>query len=242
MNILGLFGIIDILIVGTIILFLVIGWKKGFLEKVIDMASSVFGLIASVLLARPFSNVLRGWFGSSIDTSIRDYLLQNQDFSMALTETNLREALNGMSLPNFMVDWIIDSIDFTVVAQNIIDAVAPIILSLSLLVIAFITLFFGSMIVFFILKLLAKGITSIPVIKQIDKFLGAIFGLLKVSLLIFVLLFVLALIINIPAINNIIYEFLDQDMQLSTDQFRLSKWLYDNNLLKNVINVFVSIF
>lgn len=242
MNILGLFGIIDVLIVVTIVLFLVIGWKKGFLEKVIDMASSVFGLIASVLLARPFSNVLRGWFGSSIEANIRDYLLQNQDFSMALTEVNLREALSGMSLPNFMVEWIIDSIDFTVVAQNIIDAVTPIILSLSLLVIAFISLFFGSMIVFLILKLLAKGITSIPVIKQIDKFLGALFGLLKVSLLIFILLFVLALVINIPAINGIIYEFLDQDMQLSTDQFRLSKWLYDNNLLKNVINIFVSIF
>lgn len=237
----GFFGLIDVIIVVVVIAFLVIGWKKGFLEKLIDMASSVFGLVASVLLARPFSGVLEGWFGESLDTSIRDYLMGNQDFANALTETNLREALSNMSLPDFMVEWIVDSVDFSTVTTSIIDSIAPLILSLALLVIAFVTLFFGSMIIFFLLKLLARGITSIPVIKQIDKILGLIFGFLKVALLVYILLFILALVINIPAINELIYEFLSVDMQLTTDEFRLSKYLYDNNLLRNVINVFVAI-
>jgi len=150
--------------------------------------------------------------------------------------------LQNMSLPDFMVDWVINSIDPNAAAANIVEAIAPLILSLALLVISFIALFFGSMIVFFLLRLLAKGITSIPIIKQVDKFLGLVFGLLKVALLIYILLFVLALLINIPAINDLIYNFLDVDMQLSTDEFRLSKYLYDNNFLKNIINVFVSIF
>ncbi|HOO44348.1 MAG TPA: CvpA family protein [Bacillota bacterium] len=75
----GFFGIIDVVIVGLVVLFLVIGWKKGFLEKIIDMASSVFGLIASILLARPFSTVLDKWFGASIETSVTDYLLSRSD-------------------------------------------------------------------------------------------------------------------------------------------------------------------
>jgi len=238
---LGFFGIIDVLILILIIAFLVIGWKKGFLEKLIDMASSVFGLVASVLLARPFSGVLDKWFGASLTTSIRDYLLGNQDFANALTESNLRDALSNMSLPDFMVEWIVESVDFTSVTTSIVDSITPIILSLSLLVIAFITLFFGSMIIFFLLKLLARGITSIPIIKHVDKFLGLIFGFLKVALLVYILLFILALVINIPAINELIHEFLSVDMQLTTDEFRLSKYLYDNNLLRNVINIFIAI-
>jgi len=242
MDIFGLFGVIDVVIVLTVILFAVIGWKKGFLEKVIDMASSVFGLIASILLAKPFSTVLRGWFGEAMESSIHDYLIsRSPDFANALSETSLRAALEGLSLPDFMVQWIVDSVDFSQVATSIIDSVTPLVLTLALLFISFVTLFFGSMIIFFLLRILAKGITSVPIIKQVDKFFGLIFGLLKVALLIYILLFVLALVINIPAINNMIWEFLEVDMQLTTEQFRLSKYLYDNNLLKNVINIFVAI-
>lgn len=245
MDIFGLFGTIDILIVGVVILFLVIGWKKGFLEKVIDMASSVFGLIASILLARPFSTVLNNWFGEALESNINDYLYSRLDeiglAAANLTEPNLRQALEGFSLPNFMVEWIVESVNYDTIAVSIVDSISPLILSLALLVLAFITLFFGSMIVFWILKLLAKSITSIPVIKQIDKILGVLFGFLKVAFLVYVLLFILALVINIPAINNLIYEYLAVDMQLDSEKFRLSKYLYDNNLLKNVINVFVSI-
>ncbi len=243
-NVFGLFsfGVIDVVIVLLVVAFIVIGWKKGFLEKIINMASSIFGLIASILLARPFSNVLRGWFGSSLDVSIRDYLISRSDlFTAQLNGENLRAALEGLSLPNFMVDWLIETINAQPVADSIINSIAPLILSLALLVIAFIILFFGSMILFLLLRLLARGITSIPVIKQIDKVLGVLFGLLKVAVLVYVVLFVLALLINIPAINNLIYNFLDVDMQLSTDNFRLSKYLYDNNLLKDIVNIFIAI-
>jgi hypothetical protein len=126
-------------------------------------------------------------------------------------------------------------------STTLVDTMTPIIKSLALLVIAFIVLFFGSMIVFFLLKILAKMITSIPVIKQIDKVLGLLFGIVKVGLAIFILLFVLGLVLTIPAINEAIGTFVQNDMQLGEEGFRLSKWLYDNNILKQIINVFVTI-
>ena len=173
-----LFSIIDVVIVLTVILFLVLGWKKGFLEKIIDMASSIFGLIASILLARPFSNVLRGWFGESLESNISEYLMsRSSEFASELTRPNLISALEGLSLPDFMVEWIADSVDYNQITVSIIDSITPLILTLALLFIAFITLFFGSMIVFFLLRLLARGITSIPIIKHVDKFLGLLFGL-----------------------------------------------------------------
>ncbi|MGE0003924.1 MAG: CvpA family protein [Candidatus Izemoplasmatales bacterium] len=233
-------GILDIAIVAVVVLFAILGWKSGFLLKIVEMASGIFGLLGSIILARPFSNVLDDWIGEAVSTKVSEYLVSRTDlFSQTLNADTVRTAFEGMSLPTFMVDWIVESIDYSQLQQTILDAVTPMITSLALLVIAFITLFFGSMVVFFILKLLAKMITSLPIIKQIDKILGLLFGLVKIGALIFVLFFVLGLLITIPAINGLIGGFLEEDMQLLTDQFRLSKYLYDNNILSQLINFFI---
>jgi uncharacterized membrane protein required for colicin V production len=236
---LGFFGIIDVAIVVVVIGLAVLGWKKGFLLKIVKMASGVFGLIGSIILARPFSGLLDKWFGEAINTRIGEYLLSRSDqFALGLTEANVRQAFEGMSLPQFIVDWIVGGIDFDQIGMSIVEAIQPGIKGLVLLVLAFIVLFFGSMIVFFFLKILAKMVTSIPVIKQIDKVLGLLFGLVKAALIVFILLFILALALTAPAINNLIGDFVNVDMQLLTDEFRLSKWLYDNNILRHIISVF----
>jgi len=234
-------GIVDIVIVLAVIIFAILGWKHGFLVKIVEMASGIFGLLASIILARPFATVLDKWIGEPIGIKITEYLLSRTDlFSGTLNESNVRAAFEGMSLPTFMVDWIVRSIDFNQLTITIVDAITPLIKSLALLVISFLVLFFGSMLVFLILKLLAKMITSIPIIKQVDKILGVLFGLLKIAAIVYILLFVLALLITIPAINNLIGPFLIGDMALQDpEQFRLSKWLYNNNILKQLIDFFI---
>lgn len=235
-------GIIDIVILGVVVIFAIIGWKKGFLLKIVEMASSVFGLIASILLARPFATVLDKWIGDAIGTKIHDYFLSlGPTFSAQLSQVNVNDALSSLQLPTFMVDWIAGSINYDQISQTVLGAIEPIVKSLALIVIAFITLFFGSIVLFFLLKIMARMVTSIPIIKQIDKVLGLLFGLLKVATLIYILLFILGLLITIPSINDVIGPFLSTDMALNNDnQFRLSKYLYDNNVLRNVINVFVT--
>ncbi len=237
----GFFGVIDVIIVLMVIIFLSVGWRKGFLLKVVEMASGIFGLIGSILLARPFSKVLDKWMGDDVSDRITTYLEENTDglFSQTLNETNVREGFSEMNLPNFMVDWIVRSIDFDAAHANLIEAVEPYLTSLTLLLIAFVTLFFGSMIIFFILKLLAEAITSVPFIEQVDKVLGVLFGFVKVAALIYILLFLLGLIITIPGINNLIGDFIETDMKLSSNEFRLSKHLYDNNILRLLLEVFL---
>ncbi len=242
MNIFNLFGVMDVLIVGSVIALVFVGWKSGFLLKVIKLASSLFGLIASILLAKPFSTVLDKWFGEGILLKIETFLLDRiANGNDQATEENIRAALADMALPNFIVDWIIDTVNTQETIQSFVDAVAPLFKSLILLLIAFVVLFFGSMLVFLLLKILAKMITSLPIIKQIDKVLGAVFGLFKAAILIYVVLFLLGLLITVPAINDFIGSFLTVDMQLETDSFRLSKWLYDNNILKYLVFAFAAI-
>jgi len=232
-------GIIDIVIVLALIIFAIIGWKTGFLVNAVKMVSGLFGLLASFLLAQPFSVVIDKWMGTVINEKIGEYLAQSPLFEATLNEANVRAAFAGMSLPQFMVDWIVESIDFTELQSTIIQAIQPTILQLALVVISFIVLFFGSIIVFAILRLIAKLITSIPVIREIDKVLGVIFGIVKVALIVYILFFVLALLLTIPAINNAIGPFLSGDMALGAEEFRLSKWIYDNNILKQIFDVFI---
>jgi len=246
MDIFGLFGVIDVVIVVTVVIFAALGWKHGFLVKIVEMASGLFGLLASVLLARPFSTVLDRWIGEPIGIKIYDYLVSRSAiFTASFTYENrlevVQDAFEGMNLPQFMIEWIASAIDVETMSATLVDTIQPILKSLALLVISFLVLFFGSMILFFFLKILAKLVTKLPVIKQIDKVLGVLFGLVKVALLVFILLFVLGLLLTIPAINEAIGGFVSVDMQLGSDGFRLSKWLYDNNLLKQIINVFVTI-
>lgn len=243
MNILNLFGVIDLLIVFSVISMIILGWKKGFLLKIVEIASGLFGLIASLLLARPFSNVLDNWFGEGIESRIKNYFIEtNPNLINNLTEENLENALQEMSLPDYLINWISNSVDYDEAAMSIIDGITPMLKSLVLLILAFIILFIGSMIVFFFLKILSRLITKIPVIRQIDKFLGALFGLFKAAMIIFVLLLLLSLALAIPAINNFIADFVMEDMQLESDSFRLSKWLYNNNIFRFIINMFVAIF
>ncbi|MFA7075134.1 MAG: CvpA family protein [Candidatus Izemoplasmatales bacterium] len=242
MNILNMFGIIDVLIVLIVFGLIFLGWKSGFLLKIIKLASSLFGLIASLLLAKPFSMVLDKWFGEGIYQRIEAFLIEKvANGNVNATEEIIRESLSEMAMPKFIVDWIVESASNEGAAISFIDSVTPLIKSLILLLIAFVVLFFGSMLVFLLLKILAKMVTSIPIIKQVDKVLGALFGLFKAAVLIFVLLFILGLLITIPSVNDLIGDFLTIDMQLETDSFRLSKWLYDNNVLKYIVFIFATI-
>lgn len=242
MNILNLFGVLDILIVIAVVFMVYMGWKKGFLLKIVELASGLFGLIASLLLTRPFSRLLDNWFGADIEGKIRNHFIEkNPALTSELTEPKLKQALQDLSMPEFMTKWISDSIDYEAATQSIIDAITPIFKMMILIVIAFVTLFIGSMLLFFFLKILARMVTKIPVIKQVDRVLGLFFGLFKVVIVVYILLLILSFVLAVPGINNLIGDFISVDMQLDTNSFRLSKWLYNNNIFRFIINVFLAV-
>lgn len=235
-------GILDVVLILALVIFMILGWKNGFLVKIVEMASGLFGVLASVLLARSFSTVLNQWVGTAITEKVHEYLLATPLFEAAVNETSVRTALSSMSLPTFLVDWIVRGIDFGGLQTSIIGAVEPVIVNMILLVLSFVVLFFGSMVVFFILKLLAKAITSIPVIKEIDKVLGVLFGIIKIGAIVLILFMILGLVMTVPSINTAIRPFLETDMGLGDEtHFHIAKWIYDNNPIQKVLDLFLTV-
>ena len=82
-------------------------------------------------------------------------------------------------------------------------------------------------------------ITSLPIIKQVDKVIGLLFGFIKVALLIYLVFFIVGLLVTIPSVNALIGTFIQNDLALTTEQFRLSKWIYNNNILSMIFGVFL---
>ena len=239
-------GIIDIVLVLLVVLFVVLGWKNGFLEPLIKIASGVFGVIGSILLARPFVDLaVEPWFGADIRNAVLEFLQEKLGtIAAGMTPDTIRSSVVEAfpTFPSFLHDLIAGAISPEVIADgvdSIIQSLVNPVTSLALLIISFLLLFFGSIILFFFLKILAKMITSLPIIKQVDKVIGLLFGFIKVALLIYLVFFIVGLLVTIPSVNALIGTFIQNDLALTTEQFRLSKWIYNNNILSMIFGVFL---
>ena len=109
MNILNLFGVIDIVIVLFVILSVCLGYKKGLLLKIVSIASSLFGLIMAFVLVSPMAYYIGPkYLNEPISLKVNEVLIDENNilFSEILTEENkeikVREAFQEMELPSFI--------------------------------------------------------------------------------------------------------------------------------------------
>jgi hypothetical protein len=105
-------GILDIVLVLAIVIFGIVGWKKGFLVTIVKMASSIFGIVASILLARPFSPVVDGVVGEEIGTAITTYLTDKMSvIAGEITDIDSSAVDNAFpTFPEFLREWIAGAI------------------------------------------------------------------------------------------------------------------------------------
>lgn len=230
-------GITDIIIVLILVAFLIIGAKKGISNKIVDLASTIVALIGSFLFTGQFRNMLIG--NNIIYPNIYNNIMGNLQETDAFKDPHatLDTFLTELGLPEFLTKFIKDStnIDAQTIANNIATALARIVMS----VISFIVLFILILVLAKLAKLLIHFLREgSKLFKILDGILGFIvYGAFSV-VLIYVLLFVLSLVMQIPALEPF-RQFMIVDMELDTEKFRLSKYLYENNLVMNFFGLFL---
>ncbi len=228
-------GITDIIIVVFLLVVLIVGAKKGFLEKFISLASWIVALVLSIIYCGRFSSFLIDQ--NIFYSSIRDNVLANIQSTEAFNNPNATAAdfFNELGFPSIISDYIGDKvgIDATGIANNLATEITK----LFMVVIAFLCLFVGILILVFILKLLVKLIRQSILVRIVDGVLGFfLYGFLGICT-IYILFFVLSLVMQIPQLEGF-RDFMIIDMQLNTDKFRLSKYFYENNILINFLKLF----
>lgn len=202
--------IFNLIIIGIIVVFLFIGFIKGFFSELLGIVGSVL----SIVLAAVFCNALADFL---IDkTEIFDWL-KNGIASVFPSDIS---SIEGLNLPEFIVNLInsyLSSDDGITLAEAISTTISKLIISFASF---FIILLAVKLVVFILSKVLKALADSIKVIGVTNRLLGALLGIIKGLLIVCGALYLIEII---P------FEFLNGVRELA-DQSVLAQFFIKYNI------------
>ncbi len=196
--------IVDLIIIGIILLSTFLAYKKGLVKLAIGLCAFVISIVITFVLYQPITSFIIS--NTQIDETIENAIYEKANEIIKENESQnsgtsqiLETAKNGM-LPETARNLSI----------NIVRGGTMIVLFVAVqIALKFVTV-------------LADAIAKLPIIDQINKAGGTIYGVLRGTLLVYVILLVLAIPGKINP-NNIANE--------SIDKSSLGKVMYQNNIL-----------
>ncbi len=195
--------IIDAVIVAVLVVFLLIGRKKGFVYTAIEL----IGWIAIAVIAIPFAQTSAAWiYDTFIDNSVCAAVNASlQDIS----PENISNALNGYidNLPDFISSSLFEK-DITAtfilsqaeaqsnIASAVSNVIKPVICPLISAIISIIIFIIGFILIRLLARLCNGLVDKIPLVSNVNAFLGAITGFVKGAVIVAILSFVFITVIN----------------------------------------------
>ena len=235
-------GIIDIVMVLGALIMMIVGFKKGFITKILSIASILLILIFSFFFASTLTGYLKEWniiypnILEGITNNINANLAERSIPSDASTVQAVSVLLN---IPEWIAQPIVNFMGEGVPSElsELVYAVADTVTRWCCNVISFFIIALGIVILIAIAKLIAAIFRQ----NKVFKFIDGLFGVLLYEVIYIAILSVLFLILyflynnaNITALN----DFLNVDMQMTNDgAFRISKWFFQNNVLRTLLSI-----
>ena len=216
----------DIIIIAVFALLFLIDFKRGIAITILNVA----GVALTGFLAYHISNFLASWvytaFVQQTLTTNLQQMIDTQGINSAIANSfsalpNWVMGMLGFFLSIFGLDSSIYTNDFkvpssaaTTVSTSVENLIQPIITGMFRLVIGAVI----SIIIFIIIKILVNKLARvfrIPVVKQINQFLGGVLGLAEAAILVFfvvniysgVLQFSNPEMLNNPMISGAVFKF-----------------------------------
>lgn len=202
--------VFDIAVIAIMALCTFIGYKQGLVKSAIKILSFFIAIIVALVLYKPVSSIIIN--KTPIDDNIKNIMIEKITPEGISTDQEV-EVQDNIGLK------IIDS------ATNTIEGIAD---AFTVKLIETITLLLIYIIVKIGLKFvtaLTDLITKLPLLKQINKVGGTIYGIIKGVVLVYTILAVVYLIA--PLLNKTISENIDKSI--------ITKTLYNNNIILNII-------
>jgi uncharacterized membrane protein required for colicin V production len=230
-------GIVDIVLIIGLIILMIVGFKKGFLLKSISLANWLFGFIFALLFCVRFANdVLYNWFGTDIEQNFYNNIMANDKFNDITSESSGVSVLEGLGIPGFVARMVSSNVSGEDIASQIAANLAAWTTNIILIVVSFLILFFGTTVICFILKLFAKLLRQSKFVRVLDGILGIFLYIVLYYIFLQIIFFVLILIYHKAGLAGY-NEFIDYDIRGITAGFRLTRWLFENNILGNFIGL-----
>ena len=211
--------IVDLIIGVIIILFLIIGYKKGLVFCLINLATFIVAIVLAFALCSPVAELVKNT--TDVDENMKAFIVSHMPGG---EEIDLKA---NEQLPDPIKNAIDDSVTaINEAKEKAIDATATEITNNVLKAICFVAIFFLVKILMWVLKLVSRIFTKIPVIEQINSLGGMIVGTLEGIIIVYVIFGVISLIspmlTNTAIVDNINGSF-------------FGKMMYNNNIVVKYI-------
>lgn len=216
--------IIDLVIVGIFIACVGMGYFKGLTGSLLKIVSFVLALVIAFVLFKPVANFVidhTNW-DENLEQAIKEMLIEDTK------QEEVQKENEEQSMPDAIMNYINEAVEQAgtdaknAIVETTARNVAVTIINSAVLI----ALFLISRIVLILVKGLANIITKIPVIKQVDKLGGIIYGVLEFLVILYIILAIISFISPMIAGTGII-----KGIQ---DSFLGSRF-YNNNLLLKII-------
>lgn len=238
------FGIIDLIIIGMLLLFALIGLAKGFLKQILSIANGLVSIVVSSFLVSPVTKMVSDTsLANKLIEKILDLIINKYPNSATIkadlitTKEELASAFTESGLSNILSKIAAEFIDINTLSEGemLSEAVANSVSYFVLSIIVFILLCIIILILIKILISILDSLTKNGILNVINRLLGMILGLARAGLLICICLFAISILVKyVDSINNFIIE----DLKLGVDEFSIGKYLYENNPLITLWNLF----
>lgn len=215
----------------VLVIYIIIGWARGFFRVLISVIGAVAGVVIAVFAAPYVSGYLQE--NTDTDEKLATYIAEELEFSDMGEEVSKGiqvSVIESLPLPDTMKEKLNnnnnhESYDI-LEATGIYDYISKSVAAVMLNAFVFLALLLVCWIIFKFLGLLAKGVKSIPIIKSIDRFGGAILGAIQGVITVWIFFLILSISSTMPWSQNLIGQI--------NDSWGL-KLLYDNNILLDVV-------
>ena len=215
--------IVDVIIIASFALSIYWGYKRGLVNVITSLVAFVLAIILTLVIYKPVSNFLQN------NTPLGQVI--EQKLSSTLNETSLVNgdllSKNTSNLPSVAIDFINKHAEEAISSgqEYVVNAASS---SLAGYIIKLIAAFVSFILVRAFLTLfqsIFQLIAELPIISQIDKAGGLIFGFLRALISIYVLLVVITIVGSFIHNWNVMY---------AIDASHLGSFFYNNNLLINI--------
>lgn len=196
--------IVDIIIVALVILSALLAYRKGLITLSIQLCATIISIVVIIFIYKPVSNFIINT--TSIDETIENTILEKAtELAKDKNETELIDTIKQGMLPETARNLSI----------NIVQGLVILLLYIGLrLALRFVTA-------------LANFVAKLPILKQCNKFGGAIYGILRGLLIIYVALLIVNLIGEINPENKAVK---------AVEESTIGNIMSDNNVLNVFFN------
>ncbi len=231
--------ILDLSIFLLLLISIIIGAKVGFLQYILKIASLFTGFIIAVFLTSPVTKlIMKTSIGDNVQDNIKNNIFTSDIYTSGNLSSNasIVELLEEIGVPKFLSSILSGLIDNIGTSEEIINSIAHNVGTLIVGIVTFFVLLIAGALVIFILKLFAKLLRQVTVIRFIDSTVGIIFSFGVFTFVIYLLLAITYGLLNFSFIENAIGDFIYTQLDSSIG---ILDFFYKENI---IVNLFETLF